>query len=151
MLAYITKWNIREEKYCQFILTDVMEIIIIELRKFKKYRLKDSYQNLNSWIEFIENPEVIDMSNKEIKNVKEVLEEISQDEHEQYLAELREKYIMDQIAIEEAGYDKGFNSGFTSGSKERSLQIAKKLLAKKMDLSEISDITGLSVDELKKL
>ena len=50
--------------------------------------------NLNSWIEFIENPEVIDMSNKEIKNAKEVLEEISQDEHEQYLAELREKYIM---------------------------------------------------------
>ena len=128
-----------------------MEIIIIELRKFRKYRLKDSYQNLNSWIEFIENPEMVDMSNKEIKNAKEVLEKISQDEHEQYLAELREKYIMDQIAIEEAGYDKGFNNGFNSGSKERSLQIAKKLLAKKMDLSEISDITGLSVDELKKL
>lgn len=91
------------------------------------------------------------MSNKEIKNAKEVLEEISQDEHEEYLAELREKYIMDQIAIEEAGYDKGFNSGFTSGSKERSLQIAKKLLAKKMDLGEISDITGLSIEELKKL
>ena len=151
MLAYITKWNIREEKYCQFILTDVMEIIIIELRKFKKYRLKDSYQNLNSWIEFIENPEVIDMSNKEIKNAKEVLKEISQDEHEQYLAELREKYIMDQKAIEDAGYDKGLKTGIEQGITQEKLQIAKKMLSKKIDLKTISELTGLSIKELKNL
>ena len=36
------------------------------------------------------------MSNKEIVKAKKVLEEISQDEHERYLAELREKYILDQ-------------------------------------------------------
>ncbi len=43
------------------------------------------------------------MSNKEIKKAKKVLEEISQDGKERYLAELREKYIMDQKAIEDAG------------------------------------------------
>ena len=140
---YITKWNIREEKYQQIILTDVMEIVIIELKKFKEYKEKTNLKTLNSWIEFIECPEVIDMSNKEIQKAKIVLEEISQDEHEQYLAELREKYIMDQKAIEDAGYDKGLKAGVEI--------IAKKMLAKKIDINTISEITGLTVEELKKL
>lgn len=38
--------------------------------------------------------------NAEINKAKEELEKISSDEHERYLAELREKYIMDQKAIE---------------------------------------------------
>ena len=33
---YITTWNIREDEYRQFILTDVMEICIIELKKLVK-------------------------------------------------------------------------------------------------------------------
>ena len=144
---YITKWNIREEENRQIILTDVMEIYIIELDKFKNYKEKSNNKSLNSWIEFIESPEVIDMSNKEIKKAKEVLEEISQDEHEQYLAELREKYIMDQKAIEDAGYDKGLKAGIEQGK----LQIAKKMLSKQIDFNTISEITGLSIQELKNL
>ena len=120
-----------------------MEIVIIELKKFKEYKEKTNLKTLNSWIEFIECPEVIDMSNKEIQKAKKVLEEISQDEHEQYLAELREKFIMDQKAIEDAGYDKGLKAGVEI--------IAKKMLAKKIDINTISEITGLTVEELKKL
>ena len=144
---YITKWNIREEENRQIILTDVMEIYIIELDKFKNYKEKSNNKSLNSWIEFIESPEVVDMSNKEIQKAKEVLEEISQDEHEQYLAELREKYIMDQKAIEDAGYDKGLKAGI----EQRNIQIAKKMLDEKIDLNIISRITGLSIEELKNL
>lgn len=110
---YITKWSIREEEYQKIVLTDMMEICIIELPKFSKYKNKTKNDTLNTWIKFIENPEVIDMSekNKAIIKAKEELDKISQDEHERYLAELREKYIMDQIAIEEAGYDKGVKAG----------------------------------------
>ena len=104
---YITKWNFREETYPMHILTDTMEVYIIELKKFKKFAKTSTHKKLNSWIKFIESPEVIDMSNKEIVKAKELLEEISQDEHERYLAELREKYILDQNATEAAGYDKG--------------------------------------------
>ena len=52
----------------------------------------EKYTKLDEWIKFIENPEVIDMenTNKEVKKAKEVLEEISQDEHERYLTELRQ-------------------------------------------------------------
>ena len=148
---YITKWSIREEEYQKIVLTDVMEIYIIELNKFKDYKEKSNHNSLNSWIEFIESPEVIDMSNKEIQKAKKVLEEISQDEHEQYLAELREKYIMDQKAIEDAGYDKGLKAGLEQGITHGIKQIAKKMLNEKIDLDTISRITGLSIQELENL
>ena len=160
---YITKWNIREEEYRQIVLTDVMEICIIELKKFKDYKEKSNHKSLNSWIEFIESPEVVDMSNKEIQKAKEELEKISKDKHEQYLAELREKYIMDQKATEAAGYDKGLKAGLEQGIQQgikegvqqgmqkEKLQIAKKMLSKKIDLNIISQLTGLSIQELKNL
>ena len=76
-----------------------MEIYIIELGKFKKFQNSEKYKKLDSWIKFIESSEVVDMSNKEIVKAKEVLEEISQDEHERYLAELREKYILIKMQL----------------------------------------------------
>ena len=126
-----------------------MEIYIIELPKFKKYKEKTNNSTLNSWIKFIESPEVIDMNekNEEIKKAKNVLEEISQDKHERYLAELRQKYIMDQKAIEGAGYDKGIKVGI----EQEKVNIAKKLLKQKIDINVIIEATGLTKEEIEKL
>lgn len=108
-----TKWQIREEEYCSVILTDVLEICIIELPKAMKNNVITE-KELQPWIAFLENPkEVVEMSEKNavaIKEAKKVLKEISEDERERYLAFLRQKYIMDQKAIEEAGYDKGLEA-----------------------------------------
>ena len=126
-------------------MTDVLEIYIIELPKFNKYKGKTRNNTLNSWIKFIESPEVIDMNEKnaEIKKAKNVLEEISQDEHERYLADLREKYILDQQDIEEAGYDKGM--------KQAKMSIAKKMKEKNIDIDIISQVTDLTVEEIHNL
>ena len=107
------------------------------------------------------------MSNKEIVKAKEVLEEISQDEHERYLAELREKYILDQNATEAAGYDKGLKvghseglkeglekgqkQGIEQGKKENNLSIAKKMLEEKIPLETIIKITNLSKEDIENL
>lgn len=150
---YVTKWNIREEEYQKIVLTDVMEIYIIELPKFEKYKDKTINDDLNLWIKFINNPEVIKMdnANKEIKRAKKVLEEISSDERERYLAELREKYIMDQKAIEDAGFDKGLKSGIEQGERQKTIEIAKKMNGQKIDVEIISKVTGLSVTEIEDL
>ena len=87
------------------------------------------------------------MPNKDIQKAKQILEDISKDEHERYLAELRLKYIMDQKAIEDAGYDKGL----AQGSKNKQIEIVKKMLAKNIDLNTISEITELSIEEIKKI
>ena len=51
---YITKWNLREETYPIHILTDSMEIYIIELKKFRKFEKTSKNAKLNSWIKFIQ-------------------------------------------------------------------------------------------------
>ena len=145
---YVSKWNLREEDYKNVILTDDIEIVIIELPKFKKYMNNTA---LADWVKFIINPKVIDMNNEEVKKAKEVLDELSQDEHARRLAELREKYIMDQKATEAAGYDKGYDKGFESGTKKRTLELAKNLKSKGIDINIISETTGLSIDEINKL
>ncbi len=149
---YMTKWNIREEDYGNVILTDVIEIYIIELPKVEKYK---NGKPLDLWVEFIKNPKVIDMSNGEIKKAKEILEKISQDKNERYLAELREKYIMDQKAIEGAGYDKGLNDGVKQGQKQgeekKTIELAKKMKQQGIDIEVIKKITGLSLDKINEL
>ena len=162
------KWNLREEDYGNLILTDAIEIVIIELPKFEKY-MDDTA--LADWVKFIINPKVIDMSNEEVKKAKEVLDEISQDENERHLAELREKYIMDQKAVEAAGFDKGlecgieqgFEQGIEQGRKQGIeqgigqglrqgiVQTAKKLKDRGVSIDIIIETTGLSIDEISKL
>lgn len=123
---YQTKWQIREEEYRQVILTDVMELYIIELPKFIKYK-ENKKKQVDSWLKFIENPEVVNMDeNAAIKKAQKELEKISSDEHERYLAELREKYIMDQKATEDAGYYKGIKEGREEGIKEGEIKRKKR-------------------------
>lgn len=125
-----------------------MEIYIIELPKFDKYKEKTENTILNSWVRFMNEPEVENMEeNKALNKAKKVLEEISQDEHEIYLAELREKYIMDQKAIEDAGFDKGLKVGI----EKNTIDIAKKLKKQNIDIEVISQVTGLSIKEINNL
>ena len=99
------------------------------------------------------------MSNKEIVKAKKILEEISQDEHERYLAELREKYILDQKNIEATGYDKGLKQGKKEGIKkgreegkeESKKEIAKEMIKEKMPLEVISKITKIPKKELQEI
>ena len=138
----MTKWNIREEENPKIILTDDLEFYIIELEKVKENSV------LKSWLEFIKNPRVVsDMGNSEIKKAREELEKISQNEHDRYLAELRQKYIMDQKAIQDFGYDKGLEQGV----KIRKGTNSKKMLEKKIPLDEIVEITGLTREEIESL
>ena len=102
-------------------------------------------------------------NNKKLKKAQKVLEEISQDEHERYLAELRQKYIMDQKAIEDAGYDKGLKDGLEQGIEQGIEQgveqgknrqneiIAKKMKKQNIDIKVISEITGLSIKKIEGL
>ena len=78
-------------------------------------------------------------ADESIKKAKEVLDEISEDEHEQYLAHLREKYIFERQGIEEAGFDKGVKS------------IAKKMKEDNVDIEKIIKYTGLTKEEIEKI
>ena len=137
-------------------MTDAIEIIIIELTKFEKYKNDTA---LSNWVKFINNPKVIDVSNEEVKKAKEVLDELSQDENARYLAELREKYIMDQKAVEAAGYDKGFEKGIEQGVEQgiekgvltAKIQFAQKLKSQGFNTEKIQELTELTIEEINNL
>mgnify|MGYP003294640716 CR=1 FL=1 len=105
--------------------------------------------------------------NKEIKKAMEIIDEMSMDEKEWELYESRQRAILDyNTGILEAredgmakgleqglqqGLEQGKKLGLEEGSKKKQLEIAKKLLDKKMSIEEIAEITGLDISIIKNL
>ena len=89
--------------------------------------MKSEDKNLNLWIKFIKDLEVKEMSNDEekdekleetIKAIQEAekkYEELCQDEHARYIAELRIKYIEESVSVRQLGYVKGIVEGKKEG------------------------------------
>ena len=155
---YLTKWQIREEDYSTNILTDMLQINIIELPKLIKALEKneiDKKDKLTLWTTFIISPEKIGEKvmeeNKDIKKAKEELEKLKQDKTAKELARLRMKHIMDQKAIQEYGYDEGRKTGISEGRQDEKIKIAKKLLKMNLSIELITESTGLTKEEVEKL
>ena len=104
---------------------------------------------------------------EEIKEAVEKLEEISSDEEKIRIAELREKYILDQNTNisgaeergrkegerigQERGEKIGQERGERIGEKKKAKEIAKKLLKQKIDIQIIINATGLTKEEIESL
>lgn len=161
-----TEFKIREKDFSQIILTDVLEIHIIELSKILekiKQNTLDKKDELSIWTMFLINPESIggkEMSkNKELQEAKKVYNEIQQSEREQELAEMRMKYIMDQKATERYGFKQGVQEGIRQGVQqgreegtiEERKRIAKQMREKGIDVKAISKITKLKIEEIEKI
>ena len=159
------KWQIRDDQSGKKVLTDRLEISIIELPKAKRIYEKDKKNRIGQWMMFLDNPnkeEVIQImgENEHIRKAIDELEQVSGDEKLRRIAELREKAIRDEQAAmayaKEHGYNDGYEEGRKEGRKEgrdegkrqNQQEIAKKLLKKNMRLEEIAEITGLSIEEI---
>ena len=81
--------------------------------------------------------------NKEIKEAKIVLRELSEEEGNQRIAELREKQVLDTIDI--------YDTGVEEGARREKIETAKKLIKIKMPVEKIKEITELEEEEIKKL
>ena len=166
-LDYHSRWKIIEDKQGKkIILTQKLEIDIIELPKIiGKEKEQD---NLLDWLYFLENPksERVTEKMKENENLKEAvkkLDNLSEDEKMQRIADLRQKAIMDEKAIYEKGLEiglekgiqrgmeKGIEKGIMEGSQKEKIEIAKKMLELKIDKEIIAEATGLTEQEIEKI
>ena len=166
-LDYHSRWKIMEDKQGKkIILTQKLEIDIIELPKIiGKEKEQD---NLLDWLYFLENPksERVTEKMKENENLKEAvkkLDNLSEDERMQRIADLRQKAIMDEKAIYEKGLEiglekgiqrgmeKGIEKGIMEGSQKEKIEIAKKMLELKIDKETIAEATGLTEQEIEKI
>lgn len=151
-LGYHSKWKIIEEKERKLILTEHLELHIIEIPKIYNIGENEEKEELVKWINFIENPESEKVGeymkeNEEMKEAKEKLEVMSEDEKMQILAELRLKAIRDEKAVERFGYNQGIEKGIEQGKKET----AKKMKEEGLDIELIKKITGLTEEEINSL
>ncbi len=147
-----TKWKLIETKNRENILTELIEINIINLRKALKEYEKDNKNEKAQWMLFLDNPnskevEKIMKENKEIEKCVITVKELSEDEKMERLQFLREKAIRDEHSIELYGYKKGLEKGLESGEKKKAKEIAKKLLGEGKDEEYILEITGLKKEE----
>ena len=86
-----------------------------------------------------------------IKKAQENLEKISKDEHERYLAELREKYIRDQVAVQEYGYIHGKEEGREEGREEGKTELIKTMVKNGVSISQIADMLKIKVSEIEEM
>lgn len=82
-----------------------------------------------------------------LKKAREILEDMSKDEHERYIASLREKYILDQNSIRETGIEEGIKQGI----EKRNTEMILKMKSMNMKIEQIAEITGLTKDEIEKI
>ncbi len=157
-LGYHTEWKIIEEKERKKILTDKLEIHILELNKIKGKENEDD--ELLDWLFFIDNPKSERVKeamkeNEELQEANKKLNQMSEEEEMQRIAWWREKALHDEASLKGMGKREGMaigeKKGRQKGKQEEKEEIARKMLKKKMDRASIIELTGLSEEELKKL
>lgn len=157
-----TKWQIRDSQNGKNILTDDLEICIIEIPKAKRIIKEEKGNKIAQWMMFLDNPnregvKEIMAENENIKRAMKELEEMSDDEELRRVAELKEKYIRDEANIRESaledgfneGYDNGMKQGIQDGIKQEKREIVVKMIKEKIPIEAIVKITGLSKEEVE--
>ena len=143
-----TKWQIIESKNGKRLLTEDLELRIIEIPKARRIIQKEKYNRIAQWLMFLDNPntervEEIVKENEEVKKAKSVLHVMSEDEELQRLAELKEKWELDERSARQSAIDEGI--------RKEKIEIAKKMKSEKIDIEMIVKITGLTIEEINSL
>jgi len=134
----------------------------IELPKFTETNVKNLKTYEEKWCYFFKHADAPDDVASLLKDSNEVIQKAyheleahhwTNDELKAY--EASEKISRDNKAREEYVRDdalaKGLAQGIEEGKLRRNIEIAKSLLIKEIDIQDIADITGLTLQDIKNL
>lgn len=160
---YHTKTIRVADKHRDYPLVNDIEYHFIELPKFRK-QLPRFANSLESWLAFIDDfrNEEITMAksvSKIIDDAKKELQYLTGDEEVQRIAELREKAFLDEAAAREVGYYDGYNlgiedgvrQGIEQGIEQNQINVIKNMLAKKLSIEYIAELTGFEIEKINKI
>ena len=139
-----TIWNLRERNHPNLVLTNKIEIHIINIMKAESEYIHNSKNKKAQWMMFIKDPNCEEVrsvvkENKEIEEAVVEVKKLSQDEKLRKLAELRLKAIMDEKDI------------YRAGKNEEKIEIAKKMIKMELPIEQIEKVTDLTKEEIEKL
>ncbi len=124
------------------------EYYIIKVNQFNNVA-KDT---LDEWINFFKNQEVKDGTRaKGLERAKEELDvmTLSPDERIEYEAYIKD--WRDNLSVIEGNYKKGLAEGKIEGMIEGKMEVTLKLYKRGMEIADISEITGLSEVEVRRV
>ena len=156
--GYHSKWKIIEERTRKTILTNDLELHILELPKIKREGIEKT--DLIKWLKFIDNPKSKEeegyiKENVSIKEANEKLDKMLEDEHLRKIAEWREMAIIEENSMKKSAYRKGEargkQLGVVEGERKKQIEIARKMKKLKIEMDMIEKITGLTKEEIEKL
>ena len=156
-----TTWRIREEEEKHLILTDYFEIVIIELQKVLKAYHRNPNDEVLQWMLFLDNPEKEEVTrimeeNRNIKEAKEELERISQDDILRRKALNRTLEIADKLQLKKEAKEareKGLSDGLVTGEKigieKEKKSVIKKLHELNISIEQIANAVELNEEDVK--
>jgi len=139
----------------------------VELPKFKKEKIEELNTTLDKWCYFFKyaaktseaDMAKIGSSYKTIGDAYEIVNQYNWNEQQLLAYERETKRVWDNRSVLEfqldkakaEGMEQGMEQGIEKGKTERDIEIAKDMTTKNYPLSEISALTGLSIDSIKEL
>lgn len=158
-----TTWRIQEEEEKHLILTDYFEIVIIELQKVLKAYHRNPNDEVLQWMLFLDNPEKEEVTrimeeNEDIKEAKEELDRISQDDLLRRKVLNRTLEIADQLQLKKESKEareKGLSDGLVTGEKigieKEKKSVIKKLHELNIPIEQIAKVVELKEEEVKEI
>ena len=151
IFKFDSKWHLSNDD-THMVLTNKLELVILELPKAKKIYSKSPDDKACQWMMFLNNPDSEEVKhimsiNENIKRAYEKLKCISNDEKTIRMAELRERAIKD----EKTAIAYATKKGVEQGKEQATINTAKKMLKEKIDIDTISKITELTKNEILKM
>ncbi|NQJ69431.1 Rpn family recombination-promoting nuclease/putative transposase [Streptococcus suis] len=132
------------------------EMVIIELKKFRKGQLEKSQRQ---WIEFFANREFSQATSDVIEKAEHLLDRNTWTEEEvkmvdqwlrnasNHFGELESSFIRGR----RNGKEEGLAEGRLEGSRQKSLEVAQRLLNRGLGIEDVLEITGLTSEQLASL
>ena len=136
-------------------MTDYFEIIIIEIPKVVKAYQKTPNDEVLQWMLFLDNPEKEEVArimeeNKDIKEAKEELERISQDDILRRKALNRTLEIADKLQLKKEAKE-AREKGEQIGIEKEKKVVIKKLHELNISIEQIAKVVELKEEEVKEI
>ena len=149
--AYVTFQKNDKDPY--EIMTNNLRIIYLELYKYIVSDENIKYK-LSKWVDFLQDPINLNketVEDEDIKQARETLNYISTSKEERLIIEKIIEGRNDYYSAKNIAREEGIEEGEKKGEKNKSIEIAKNMLKEGLDISLISKLSGLSINEVKEL
>ena len=115
-----------------------------KLTKLEKYMLMLKLRKREELLE-------VSKGDKSMSEVYKKLDDLSKDKYYALLYDEEEKKAYENKCILEDAIEDSYSSGLNHGVSNEKINIAKNLLKKNMSIEDISDVTGLTIEEINNL